>query len=155
LKAKEKRENGSIKKMKKMPLAHLLETGTSTRIADFYKKEQFNSVGSSAIPKLTFPRYVLLVIKDASLALWHDSQEDQYVVLCPKCRRLITYDALGVVYREIVLSERKCCHGCRAKISFEQDPGLIGVFLDFWSRTANFPESVSWLEAIPQQQLNI
>jgi hypothetical protein len=151
LKPKEKGVNGSFKKMKKMTLAHSLDTGTSTRITDFGKRGQFNPVGSSAGPELTLPRYVPLVIKDASLALWQDSQEDQYVVLCPKCRRLITYDTLGVVYREIVLSERKCCQGCRARISFERNPTLLRVFSDFWHRTGNFPESESWIEAISQQ----
>jgi hypothetical protein len=155
LKAKEKRVKGSIKKMKKMILVHSLDTGTSTRIADFDKTEQFNSVVSSAIPKLTLPRYVPLVIKDASLALWYDGEKDRYVVLCPKCRQWITYDTLGVVYREMVLRERKCCQGCRAKISFAQAPGLIRVFSDFWNRSGNFPESTSWLEATPEQPFNL
>ena len=109
----------------------------------------------SDILNLTLPRYVPFVVKGTLLAVWYDSQKDQYVVLCPKCHGLIIYDKLGIVYREMVLSERKCCQGCRAKISFEQDPGLIGVFLDFWHRTGNFPESASWLEAIPQQQFNL
>ena len=109
----------------------------------------------SDILTLTLPRYLPFVVKGTLLAVWYDSQEDQYVVLCPKCHGLIIYDKLGIVYREMVLSERKCCQGCRAKISFEQDPGLIGVFLDFWHRTGNFPESASWLEAIPQQHFNL
>jgi len=107
------------------------------------------------IPNLTLPRYVPLVVKGTLLAVWHDSQEDRYVVLCPKCHRLITFETLGMVYHEMVLSERKCCQGCRAKFSFEEDPGLIGKFLDFWYRTGNFPESSSWLEAIPAQQFNL
>jgi len=104
---------------------------------------------------LTLPRYVPFVLKGTLLALWHDRQEDQYVLLCPQCHQLITYDTLSLVYREIVWSERKCCQGCRAKISFERDPGLIGVFLEFWYKTGNFPESLSWLEAISPQQFNL
>jgi len=110
---------------------------------------------SSDILNLAPPRYVPLVVKGTLLAVWYDTQEGQYVVLCPKCHRLITYDTLGIVYREMVLSERRCCQGCRAKISFEQNPGLIGVFLDFWCRTGNFPENASWLEDVPAQQLNL
>jgi hypothetical protein len=141
--------------MKKITLAQWLDSEISTKIGGFDKTEQFNSVDSSAIPKLTLPRYVPLVIKDASLALWHDGEKDRYIVLCPKCRQLITYDTLGVVYREVVLSERKCCQGCRAKISFAQAPGLIRVFSDFWNRSGNFPESTSWLETTPKQPFNL
>jgi hypothetical protein len=106
---------------------------------------------SSDILNLTLPRYVPFALKGTLLAVWYDSQEEQYVVLCPKCRRLITYETLGMVYREMVLSQRKCCQGCRARVSFEQNPGPIGVFLDFWRRTGNFPESTIWLEAIPSK----
>jgi hypothetical protein len=55
----------------------------------------------------------------------------------------------------MVWSKHKCCQGCRAKITFQQDPGLIGLFLDFWHRTGKFPKSASWLEAIPPEQFNL
>lgn len=109
---------------------------------------------SSDILNLTLPRYVPFVVKGTSLAVWYDSQEGKYVIRCPKCQRLIGYDTLGIVYHEMVWSERKCCQGCRARISFEQNPGLTGAFLDFWHRTGHFPESTSWLEAFPRQKVN-
>jgi hypothetical protein len=59
---------------------------------------------------------------------------------------LITYDTIRALYREMVWSERKCCQGCRAKISFEKNARIIPLFLDFWCRTGNFPETASWLE---------
>lgn len=124
-------------------------------IGDGDRKEQLNLVLNSDILTLTPPRYVPFVVKGTFLAVWYDSQEGQYLVLCPKCHELIIYDSSVIVYREMVLSEQKCCQGCRAKISFEQDPGLIGVFLDFWHRTGNFPESASWLEAIPEKHFNL
>jgi hypothetical protein len=68
---------------------------------------------------------------------------------------LITCDTIEIVSREMVLSERRCCQGCRAKISFEKNPLLIGVFLDFWCRTGKFPESESWLAVAPQKQFNL
>ena len=77
------------------------------------------------------------------------------MVLCPRCHRLITCETFGIVYREMVWGARKCCQGCRAKISFERDPGLIGLFLDFWCRTGAFPQSAIWFGAIPQPQLNL
>jgi len=105
--------------------------------------------------RLGLPRYVPFIIKGTVLAVWYDGQEDQYVVLCPTCHRLITCKTLGMVYHEMVWSERKCCQGCRAKATFERDPGLIGLFLDFWCRSGAFPQSAIWLEAIPQPQLNL
>ena len=110
---------------------------------------------SSNVVNLTLPRYVPLVVKGTLLAVWYDCQEDQYLVLCPACHELITCDTLGIVYHEMVWSKRKCCQGCRAKITFQQDPGLIGLFLDYWYRTGNFPESASWLEAVPPEQFNL
>lgn len=102
------------------------------------------------ILNLSLPRYVPFIIRGTVLAVWYDSIENQYLVLCPKCHELITYDTLNTLYYELVSSGRKCCQGCRAKTSFEQNPGLIGLFLDFWYRTGAFPQSPSSLEAIPQ-----
>ena len=72
-------------------------------------KEHLNLAGCSEILNLTLPRYVPLVMKGTSLAVWHDIREDQLVVLCPECHELITCDTLGIVYREMVWSEPKCC----------------------------------------------
>lgn len=119
------------------------------------RKEQLNLEIRSQISYLTPPRYVPLVIKGTSLRVWYGSQGDQYKVLCPECHCLITCDTIGIVCREMVLSEQMCCQGCRAKISFEKNPWLIGVFLDFWCRTGNFPESESWLAVVPQKQFNL
>ena len=111
-------------------------------------------VSSNAV-NLTPPRYVPLVVKGTLLAVWYDSQEDQYLALCPACHELITCDTPDHVYYELVWSRHKCCQGCRARLSFQQDPGLIGIFLDYWYRKGNFPESTSWLEAIPPEQFNL
>ncbi len=107
------------------------------------------------IAKLTPPRYVPWVIKGTSLGVWYDTQGDRYRVLCPQCHCLVTCDTIEIVYREMVLGERKCCQGCRAKIAFEKSPRLAGVFLDFWCRTGHFPESASWLAAVPQKHFNL
>ena len=112
-------------------------------------------VFSSDILNLTPARHLPWVIKGTSLGVWYDTREDRYRVLCPQCHCLVTYETIEIVYREMVLSERKCCQGCRAKVSFEKNPRLVGVFLNFWCRTGNFPESASWLEAVPQKQFNL
>jgi len=110
---------------------------------------------SSDIWNLAPPRYVPRVIKGTSLGVWYDNREGQYRVLCPQCRCLVTCETIEIVYREMILSERKCCQGCRAKISFEKNPRLVGIFLDFWCRTGKFPENDRWLEAVPQKQFNL
>ena len=106
---------------------------------------------SNSIPS----RYVPFVLKDTVLAVGYDPQKDQYAVLCPQCHEVILYRTLEALCREMVRSDRRCCQGCRARITFEKNPGLIGIFLDFWSRTGKFPESDSLLEAAPQPQLNL
>jgi len=110
---------------------------------------------SADTPDLLPPRYLPRVIKGTSLGVWYDTREDRYRVLCPQCHCLGTYETIEIVYREMVLSEGKCCQGCRAKISFEKNPLLIGVFSDFWCRTGNFPKSASWLAAVPHNQFNL
>jgi hypothetical protein len=110
---------------------------------------------SPGIAELTPPRYVPRVIKGTPLAVWFDTREELYRVLCPRCHCVFACETIDVVYREIVLSERKGCQGCRAKTSFEKSPRVIGLILDFWCRTGNFPESASWLAATPQKQFNL
>lgn len=101
------------------------------------------------------PRYVPFVLKGTILAVGYDPQKDQHAVLCPECHEVILYRTIETLYREMVRSGRKCCQGCRARVTFMKDPGVIGMFLDFWHRTGKFPESDSWLEAVPQPQLNL
>ena len=86
------------------------------------------------------------------LAVGHDLQTGQYFALCPQCRERIACDTLDGLYQELISCDRKCCQGCRARITLERNPGLVGLFLDFWYRTGTFPQSTSWLEAIPQTQ---
>jgi hypothetical protein len=118
-------------------------------------KEEFTLVSKMNPPKLALPRFVPFVLKGTFGAVWYDTEEKQYVIHCPKCHTPITYNTLKSAYLEMVLSDRHCCQGCRASITFEKDPGLIGMFLDFWYRMGKFPESDSWIEAVPQSQLNL
>jgi hypothetical protein len=110
---------------------------------------------NAKISNLTPPRYVPYVLRGTVLAVWYDCQEDKYWVVCPKCQTLIACNSIEVLYHEMVWGDRQCCQGCRARITFEKDPGLIGMLLDFWHRTGKFPESDSWIEAIPPAHLNL
>lgn len=110
---------------------------------------------TSNASKFNPSRYVPFVLKDTVLAVWYDNQKERYVVLCPQCQEVISYRTLDALYHEMVWGDRQCCQGCRARVTFEKDPGLIGMFLGFWCRTGNFPESDSWLDALPQPHLNL
>ncbi len=110
---------------------------------------------NSPLSKLTLPRYVPFVLKDTVLAVWYDSREGKYVVVCPQCHHLIAHDSLEALYQEMVCRDPQCCQGCRARLTFEREPGLVGMFLDFWYRTGKFPDSDSWLEVIPHLQLSL
>jgi hypothetical protein len=61
----------------------------------------------------------------------------------------VTYEAEDKLYLELVWSEYRCCQGCRARMSFADNPGLVGVVLDVWRTTGAYPQSASWIEAIP------
>ena len=101
---------------------------------------------------LSAPRYAPYTVLGASLAAWHDRWEDQYLVLCPACHRLIAYYAQDALYQDMVWSESQCCRGCRARASFARNPGLVGAILDVWRETGSYPQSPSWVEAIPWYQ---
>ena len=92
------------------------------------------------------------VLSIGRLTVGHDLQTDRYFGLCRQCRERITHDTLDGLYHELMANDQKCCQGCRARLSLERNPGLIGLFLEFWYRTGAFPQSSSWMEAIPQTQ---
>ena len=101
------------------------------------------------ITKLTSPRFVAVLKEGTPLAVWYDNIEKRYVAVCRKCSETVSYESLNALYRELVTSDSKCCQGCRASTTFERNPSLIGLFLDFWCRRRVFPESSSWMEAVP------
>jgi len=109
-------------------------------------------IDTRTIADLTGPRFAPYNVLGAPLAAWYDRQEDRYLVLCPACHRLVAYDAQDTLYLEMVWSEHRCCQGCRARISFADNPGLVGAVLDVWRTTGKYPQSPSWVEAIPWYQ---
>ena len=101
---------------------------------------------------LTSPRHMPYTIVGASMAAWYDCQADQYVVLCPECHMLIAYDTPEELYQEMVWREQQACQGCRARTLFACHPCIVGEVLEVWRQTRTFPQSPSWLEAIPAYQ---
>ena len=65
---------------------------------------------------------------------------------CPQCEELIRLESQLAVSQ----AERAGgCQGCRAKKTFQTKPGLISFYLDFWISTDAWPQSHSWIEALP------
>jgi hypothetical protein len=101
------------------------------------------------IADLVGPRFTPYSVIGASLAAWHDHHEDRYLVLCPTCHTLVAYDEELALYTEMVWSAHRCCQGCRTRDSFADNPGLVGAVLEVWRMTGEYPQSGSWVEAIP------
>jgi hypothetical protein len=101
------------------------------------------------IKDLAAPRFAPFNVLDAPVAAWYDRQEDRYLAVCPACRRLVVYETEDTLYLELVWSEYRCCQGCRARMSFADNPGLVGAVLDVWRATGAYPQSASWAEAVP------
>jgi hypothetical protein len=81
-----------------------------------------------------------------------DPQTGHYLWRCPECGetiRLTSFSAICLVKRA------GCCQGCRARATFERNPGLAGFFLDFWAGADAWPQSASWLEALPAAGVSI
>ena len=71
---------------------------------------------------------------------------------CPQCGESIRFRSeLAVLQAE----RAGGCQGCRAKATFEGNPGLIGFFLDFWAGADAWPQSHSWMAAIPASGISI
>jgi hypothetical protein len=75
-----------------------------------------------------------------------DPRTGEFLWHCPQCKEYIRFYSLSAME----LAERAGkCQGCRAKAAFEKNPELIGYFLYFWNRSNAWPQSHSWMEAIP------
>lgn len=74
-----------------------------------------------------------------------DLQTGEHLWCCPQCGETIRFPNLLALR----LAERAgACQGCRARATFERNPGLVALFLDFWMRNDAWPQSNSWMEAV-------
>lgn len=81
-----------------------------------------------------------------------EAQAQQVRWPCPECGEIIRLTGLLAAR----LAERAGrCQGCRARATLERNPGLAGFFLDFWARTGAWPQSDSWLAAVPPSGVSL
>lgn len=81
-----------------------------------------------------------------------DPQTGECLWRCPQCGELIRF---GSQLAALQAERAGGCQGCRAKKTFEDNPGLIGFFLDFWAGADAWPQSHSWMAAIPASGISI
>ena len=75
-----------------------------------------------------------------------DPQTGDFLWRCPQCKKYIRFSSLLAIQ---LAEQAGGCQGCRAKVTFENDPRLISFFMDFWTRAGAWPQSLSWTEALP------
>lgn len=63
---------------------------------------------------------------------------------CVQCKQPIYFPNPGALN---LAKQAGGCQGCRAKATFEKDPTLIALFLEFWGRTSP-PQSASWMKTV-------
>jgi hypothetical protein len=71
---------------------------------------------------------------------------------CPECGQSIRLKSESAV---CLAARAGRCQGCRAKATFQQNPGLVGFFLEYWARTDSWPLSDSWVEFLPALGVSI
>lgn len=75
-----------------------------------------------------------------------NERKNEIIWRCPKCGVDVHFPNENASK----LSEQAGgCQGCLAKETFERKPGMFFIVLEFWMRTNRWPESNSWMEAIP------
>jgi hypothetical protein len=75
-----------------------------------------------------------------------DPKTGEYLWRCPECGETIRLSSQMAVCLAVRAGR---CQGCRARETFKRNPALASFFLDFWSRADAWPQSDSWMEAMP------
>jgi hypothetical protein len=76
----------------------------------------------------------------------------EFLWRCPLCGQSLRFQTQA----EVNLAEQAgACEGCRAKAMFKRTPEMIGLLVALWARSDAWPESVSWMEAIPASGISI
>ena len=71
---------------------------------------------------------------------------------CPHCGESILCHDLAEFDQ---LQDEMACEGCRARELFERNPEVIGFAVDMWARLDSWPQSSSWMEAIPPSGISV
>ena len=81
-----------------------------------------------------------------------DPKTGQYLWRCPECGELIRLCSETAIS---LAKQAGRCQGCRARATFNQSPGLVALFLDFWGRNNAWPQSNSWMDALSESGFSL
>ena len=81
-----------------------------------------------------------------------DPQTVEFLWRCPLCGETIRLQSQTEVSQA---EQAGGCEGCRAKATFQRTPEMIGLLVALWARSDAWPQSVSWMEAIPTSGISI
>jgi hypothetical protein len=81
-----------------------------------------------------------------------DPQTGEFLWRCPHCGESIHCQDQEQVDQ---LEEDAACGGCRAKELFASNPEIIGFAVELWARSDSWPQSSSWMEAIPPTGISV
>lgn len=76
----------------------------------------------------------------------------EFLWRCPHCGESILCQDLTELDQ---LRDEAACEGCRARELFELNPEMIGFAVDMWARLDSWPQSSSWMEAIPPSGISV
>ena len=91
-------------------------------------------------------------MREAMMMQILDPQTGEYLWCCPECGEVIRLSCEAAV---CLAESSGRCQGCRVKATFQQNPGLVGLFLDFWARADAWPQTDSWIDAVPMGGVSI
>ena len=81
-----------------------------------------------------------------------DPQTGEFIWRCPLCGESIRCQDQSQFDR---LEKEGACEGCRAREIFESNPEMIGFAVDMWASADSWPQSSSWMEAIPPSGISV
>ncbi len=91
--------------------------------------------------------------KEQAIVLCYiDPQTGEFLWRCPLCGESIRcQDQLELEE----LEKEGACEGCRAREIFESNPEMIGFAVDMWASADSWPQSSSWMKAIPPSGISV
>ena len=81
-----------------------------------------------------------------------DPQTGEFLWRCPFCGESIRCQDQSEIDQ---LESEAVCEGCRARELFESNPEMIAFAVDMWARMDSWPQSSTWMEAIPASGISV
>jgi len=90
--------------------------------------------------------------EQAIMLVYIDPQTGEFLWRCPLCGESIRCQDQFEIDQ---LESEAACEGCRARELFESNPEIIAFAVDMWARMDSWPQSSTWMEAIPPSGISV